>query len=187
MEEKHIAVQPEETTAHSIYYWLQTLVVAVVTITLAFTFVCRITRVEGGSMLDTLHGGDLLLLWSLGYTPGAGDVVVLNKTDDATTALLGGEAIVKRIIATGGQTVEIDYVADAVYVDGELLDEPYIREQDMNGSGRQTYEVPEGHVFVMGDNRNASTDGRAIGTVDEGYIMGKAVCILFPFSDIGLL
>ncbi len=187
MEEKQTAVQPEETPAHSIYYWLQTLVVAVVTIVLAFTFVCRITRVEGGSMLDTLHDGDLLLLWSLGYTPRAGDVVVLNKTDDETAALLGGEAIVKRVIATGGQTVEIDYVADVVYVDGEPLDEPYIREQNMNGSGHQTYEVPEGHVFVMGDNRNASTDGRAIGTVDEGYVMGKAVCILFPFADMGLL
>ncbi len=187
MEEKHTAVQPEETPAHSIYYWLQTLVVAVVTIVLLFGFVCRITRVEGGSMLDTLHEGDLLLLWDLGYIPKAGDVVVLNKTDDVTTALLGGEAIVKRIIATGGQTVEIDYVTDVVYVDGEPLDEPYIREKNMNGSGHQTYEVPEGHVFVMGDNRNASTDGRAIGTVDEGYIMGKALCILFPFADIGLL
>ncbi len=187
MEEKRPAVQAEETTAHNIYYWLQTLVVAVVTIVLLFGFVCRITRVEGGSMLDTLHNGDLLLLWDLGYTPKAGDIVVLNKTDDETTALLGGEAIVKRIIATGGQTVEIDYLADEVYVDGRLLDEPYIRQHDMNGSGHQTYEVPEGHVFVMGDNRNGSTDGRHIGTVDEGYIMGKAVCILFPFSDMGLL
>ncbi|MBQ3135255.1 MAG: signal peptidase I [Oscillospiraceae bacterium] len=187
MEENQQAVQPGETTAHNIYYWLQTLVVAVVTIVLLFGFVCRITRVEGGSMLDTLHDGDLLLLWSLGYTPKAGDVVVLNKTDDATTALLGGEAIVKRVIATGGQTVEINYATDEVYVDGERLEEPYIRERNMNGSGIRTYEVPEGHVFVMGDNRNASTDGRAIGTVDEGYVMGKAVCILFPFSDMGLL
>lgn len=187
MEENQQAVQPKETAAHNIYYWLQTLVVAVVTIVLLFGFVCRITRVKGGSMLDTLHDGDLLLLWSLGYTPKAGDVVVLNKTDDETTVLLGGEAIVKRVIATGGQTVEINYAADEVYVDGQLLDEPYIRQPDMNGSGTQTYEVPEGHVFVMGDNRNASTDGRAIGTVDEGYVMGKAVCILFPFADIGLL
>ena len=187
MEEHQQKAQPEETAAHSIYYWLQTLVVAVVTIVLLFTFVCRITRVEGGSMLDTLHHGDLLLLWSLGYSPEAGDVVVLNKTDDVTTALLGGEAIVKRVIATGGQTVEIDYDEDVVYVDGVALDEPYIRQADMTGIGSQIFEVPEGHVFVMGDNRNASTDGRAIGTVDEGYIMGKALCILFPFSDMGTL
>lgn len=179
--------QPKETPAHNLYYWLQTLVVAVVTIVLLFGFVCRITRVEGGSMLDTLHDGDLLLLWSLGYTPKAGDVVVLNKTDDQTTALLGGEAIVKRVIATGGQTVEIDYAADVVYVDGQPLDEPYIRQVDMNGSGQKVYDVPEGHVFVMGDNRNASTDGRTIGTVDERYVIGKAVCVFFPFSDLGLL
>lgn len=187
MEENRSAVQPKETPAHNIYYWLQTLVVAVVAIVLLFGFVCRITRVEGGSMLDTLHDGDLLLLWSLGYTPKAGDIVVLNKTDDETTALLGGEAIVKRVIATGGQTVEIDYGTDEVRVDGVVLDEPYIRQADMSGSGQKTYEVPEGHVFVMGDNRNASTDGRTIGTVDEGYVMGKAVCILLPFADIGLL
>ena len=187
MEEKQTAAKPKETMAHNIYYWLQTLVVAVVAIVLLFGFVCRITRVEGGSMLDTLHDGDLLLLWSLGYTPKVGDVVVLNKTDDETIALLGGEAIVKRVIATGGQTVEIDYDADVVYVDGQPLDEPYIRQADMNGSGVKVYDVPEGHVFVMGDNRNASTDGRAIGTVDEGYVIGKAVCILFPFSDFGLL
>lgn len=187
MEEHQKTARTEETVAHSIYYWLQTLVVAVATIVLLFGFVCRITRVEGGSMLNTLHEDDLLLLWSLGYTPKAGDVVVLNKTDDETAALLGGDAIVKRVIATGGQTVEIDYVADVVYVDGQPLDEPYIRDQDMNGSGHQTYEVPEGHVFVMGDNRNASTDGRAIGTVDEGYIMGKAVCILLPFDNMKLL
>ena len=183
------AREPEEKEglAHNIYYWLQTLVVAVVTIVLLFGFVCRITRVEGGSMLNTLHNGDLLLLWSLGYSPKAGDVVVLNATGDDVLESLRDEAIVKRVIATGGQTVEIDYVADVVYVDGVALDEPYICEADMKGSGCQIYEVPEGQVFVMGDNRNNSTDGRAIGPVDNGYVIGKVVCVLFPFQNMGLV
>ncbi|MBE6956068.1 MAG: signal peptidase I [Ruminococcaceae bacterium] len=185
---KQAAHEPEEKEglAHNLYYWLQTLVVAVVAIVLLFGFVCRITRVEGDSMLDTLHQDDLLLLWSLGYTPKAGDVVVLNKTGGENT-LLQDEAIVKRVIATGGQTVEIDYTADTVCVDGQLLDEPYIRDRDMNGVGTQTYEVPEGHVFVMGDNRNHSTDGRAIGPVSSDYVIGRVVCVLFPFSNFGFV
>lgn len=183
----------EEGLVFNLYYWLQTLVLAVVTIILLFTFVGRITRVEGGSMLNTLHDGDLLLLQSMGYTPKAGDVVVLNKTTDETVSLLGGDAIVKRVIATGGQTVSIDYNTSTVYVNGEPLDEPYLWEpMDFRSgpySGQTPFVVPEGSIFVMGDNRNGSTDSRheLLGTVDTDYVLGRAVCILFPFSHVGLL
>ena len=183
----------EEGIVFNLYYWLQTLVLAVVSIVLLFTFVGRITRVEGDSMLNTLHNGDLLLLRSAFYTPKAGDIVVLNKTTNETLSLLGGEAIVKRVIATEGQTVSIDYLTSTVYVDGQPLDEPYVREKmDFRSgpySGQIPFVVPEGSVFVMGDNRNNSTDSRheLLGPVDTGYILGRAVCILFPFSDIGLL
>ena len=183
----------EEGLVFNLYYWLQTLALAVVTIVLLFTFAGRITRVEGDSMLNTLHDGDLLLLQSLGYTPKAGDVVVLNKTTDETVSLLGGDAIVKRVIAVGGQSVSIDYNTSTVYVDGQPLEEPYIREaMDFRSgpySGQTPFVVPEGSIFVMGDNRNHSTDSRheLLGTVDTGYVLGRAVCILFPFSDIGLL
>ena len=194
MFDKQPDAQPKEGLAQTLYYWLQTLVVAVVSIVLIFTFFCRITRVDGGSMLNTLHNGDLLLLWSAGYTPSAGDVVVLNKTAAETAALLGGEAIVKRVIATGGQTVQIDYASDTVYVDGQPLDEPYIREANMSPmsgpySGQTSFVVPEGSIFVMGDNRNASTDGRhsMVGPVEQGYVMGRAVCVLFPLSNWRLL
>lgn len=193
MKREQPAREPEEKegAAHNLYYWLQTLVVAVVAIVLLFGFVCRITRVEGGSMLNTLHENDLLLLWSLGYTPKAGDVVVLNKTG-GESPLLQDEAIVKRVIATGGQTVQIDYGADVVYVDGVALDEPYICQEDMDirgtqYSGETLFTVPEGQVFVMGDNRNHSTDGRVIGPVDKDYVIGKAVCVLYPFSNFGCL
>lgn len=185
--------QPEESLIQNLYYWLQTLVLAVVAIVLLFTFVGRISRVEGDSMYATLHNGDLLLLQSAGYEPKAGDIVVLNKTTDETIALLGGDAIVKRIIATEGQTVSVDYETSTVYVDGQPLDEPYVRER-MEWrfgpySGQTPFVVPEGSVFVMGDNRNYSTDSRheMLGTIDTRYILGRAVCILFPFSDFGLL
>lgn len=195
MEEKRVpSPRPEEKgLVYNLYYWLQTLVLAVVAIVLLFTFVGRITRVEGGSMLNTLHNGDLLLLQSIGYKPKTGDVVVVNKTTDETVALLGGEAIVKRVIATGGQIVSIDYNTSTVYVDGHPLSEPYIREEMEPHfgpySGQTPFVVPAGSIFVMGDNRNASTDSRhqLLGPVDTGYVLGKAVCILFPFSDAGLL
>lgn len=183
----------EEGLVYNLYYWLQTLVLAVVAIVLLFTFVGRITRVEGSSMLDTLHHGDLLLLQSIGYTPKTGDVVVVNKTTDETIALLGGDAIVKRVIATGGQTVFIDYNTSTIYVDGKPLDDPYMREEMEPHfgpySGQTPFVVPEGSIFVMGDNRNASTDSRhqLLGPVDNRYVLGRAVCILFPFSDFGLL
>ena len=195
MEEHLTPSSPQEESGlvYNLYYWLQTLVLAVVAIVLLFTFVGRITRVEGASMLSTLHDGDLLLLQSIGYTPKAGDVVVVNKTTDETVALLGGEAIVKRVIAVGGQKVFIDYNTNTVYVDDKALDEPYIREpMDLRFgpySGQTPFVVPEGCIFVMGDNRNESTDSRnqLLGPVDTGYVLGRAVCILFPFSDFGLL
>lgn len=97
--------------------------------------------------------------------------------------------MVKRVIATEGQTIEIDFDRGRVYVDGELLDEPYIAEPTHNQldfQGPQT--VPEGCVFVMGDNRNASSDSRRaqIGMVDERLIVGKVLLRVFPFDSIGV-
>ena len=136
-----------------------------------------------------------MLVWSLGYQPQQGDIVVVNKT---TAEFLGGKAIVKRVIATGGQTVDIDYGTSTVYVDGVALDEPYIREpmgvpytpSAYDSTGVQTHwEVPEGSIFVMGDNRNKSTDSRdaRLGAIDEDYVLGKVVCGLWPPSKIGPL
>ena len=178
---------------NNLFYWVQTLVYAVVAIVLLFTFVGRLTRVEGSSMLNTLHDGDMLLLQSVGYQPKAGDIVVLNKTTPETTALLGGDAIVKRVVALGGQTVQIDYNTSTLYVDGQPVNEPYVREtMELRAgpySGQTPFVVPEDSVFVLGDNRNESTDSRQelLGPVHKDYILGRAVCILFPFSDMKLL
>lgn len=183
----------EKGLIYDLYYWLQTLVAAVTAIVLVFTFVGRISRVVGPSMLNTLHEGDLFLVHSLGYTPKAGDIVVLNKTTPETSAYLGGETIVKRVIATGGQQVEIDYSTSTVYVDGVPLDEPYVREPMLRKTAphvQQTFfTVPEGCIFVLGDNRNESTDSRddRLGMIDERYVLGHAVFVLFPFADLGAL
>jgi len=198
MEKKNVPVNRSKTRSedgpiYNLYYWLQTLVVSVVVIVLLFTFAGRITRVLGDSMLHTLHEGDLLLLQSIGYSPKAGDIVVLNKTTSEAATLLGGDAIVKRVIATEGQIVEIDYDNNVVYVDGIALDEPYVweemRPRPGSHSKQTSFIVPEDSIFVMGDNRNGSTDSRhdMLGMIHKDYVLGRAICILFPFSDIGLL
>ena len=154
-------------------------------IVLVFTFLGRITRVVGHSMDDTLADGELLAVWSLGYEPEQGDIVVLNKT---TADFLEGEAIVKRVIATQGQTVDITYDATGVgtvIVDGQALKEPYINEP-MLEPGYATVSfpltVPEGCVFVMGDNRNHSADSRytQIGVFNTKYILGKVLLVVWP-------
>lgn len=171
-----------------LFVWLQALMVCLVALIVVFTFCGRVVGVRGDSMYPTLHDGDMLLLRSVGYTPKQGDIVVLNKKSGVFD-----EAIVKRIIAVGGQTVSIDYEAGTVTVDGQVLDEPYTAE--VMTLPPDPYEnitevtVPEGSVFVMGDNRNHSSDSRdqRLGTVDERYILGQAVMVFYPFRDIRLL
>lgn len=169
-----------------LYFWLQALVAALVLLILVFTFVGRIIGVSGSSMVPTLHDGDMLLLQSIGYTPRQGDVVVLTKEFDAADG-----PIVKRVIATGGQHVVIDYDAGTVTVDGVVLDEPYINEPMERPMGESITDVvvPEGSIFVMGDNRNHSSDSRdvTLGTVDERYVLGRAIWVLLPFQDFGAI
>lgn len=188
MEEKN--QQPKLTKEESfkldLYFWLQALVMALVSLILVFTFVGRIIGVDGQSMVPTLHHRDMLLLQSIGYTPKQGDVVVLTK-EFATV----DQPIVKRVIATGGQTVDIDYATGTVSVDGVVLDEPYINERmQVPVSQHETIThvtVPEGSIFVMGDNRNHSSDSRdeRLGTVDERYVLGRALWVLLPFRSFG--
>ena len=191
---KHPSEEPQEESGLSsgeafkvdLYFWLQALVMALVGLILVFTFVGRIIGVDGESMMPTLHHRDMLLLQSIGYQPEQGDVVVLS-----TRSFREGSPIVKRIIAVGGQTVDIDYDTNTVSVDGVALDEPYILEhmRALPESFSTHVEVPEGSVFVMGDNRNNSTDSRSpeLGVVDERCILGKALCILLPFQDAGAI
>lgn len=172
------------------FYWLQPIMGAVLFIVLIFTFAGRLARVDGDSMNPTLEDGELMLVWSLGYQPKAGDIVILNKT---TSEALEGEAIVKRIIATAGQTVDIDYVSGTVYVNGVPLEEEYILEElyrPGNPYYQQThFEVPEDSVFVLGDNRNNSKDSRhsGVGCIHQGYLLGRAAVVIWPLSHIRIL
>ncbi|MBM6925603.1 signal peptidase I [Pseudoflavonifractor phocaeensis] len=167
-----------------LYFWLQALVMVLVALILIFTFIGRIIGVDGSSMYPTLHHGDMLLLQSIGYTPKQGDVVVLTKEFDAADG-----PIVKRVIAVGGQHVDIDYAAGTVSVDGQVLNEPYINEamREPYYENLTSVDVPEGSIFVMGDNRNNSSDSRdvTLGTVDERYVLGRALWVILPFQDFG--
>ena len=183
--------QPPRRPGAELYEWLQMFLGCVAAAVVLFNCVARLTRVDGGSMDTTLQHGEIMLIWSLGYTPKQGDIVVLNKTSVLLPDWTEPRAIVKRVIATGGQTVDVDYSAGAVYVDGQPLDEPYLHEE-MRRPGapsmQQTHwEVPEGSIFVMGDNRNYSTDSRdsQLGTIDTDYILGKAVLALWPPDRFG--
>ncbi len=167
-----------------LYEWTQALVCSVLAVVLLFTFVVRLIGVDGHSMVPTLQDGDRLLvlnsLWDSDYEYG--DIVVLRKESFLE------EPIVKRVIATEGQTVDIDFASGSVYVDGELLEEDYINEPTYVDEGTQfPLTVPEGSIFVMGDNRNHSSDSRSsdLGTVDTRYVIGKAVFLLFPGADEG--
>lgn len=171
---------------NDLFSWLQALVFALLLLILSFTFLGRIISVDGSSMYPTLHDKDMLLLQCVGYQPKQGDIVVLTKPFGGFTS-----PIVKRIIATGGQTVRIDYAEGLVYVDGVPLSEPYINEvmrepSPMTNLTIDYAEVPEGSVFVMGDNRNASSDSRHpdLGVVDERYILGRAFFVLLPFDRL---
>ena len=167
-----------------LFDWLQCIVTALVACVLIFVFVGRTIGVVGSSMVPTLEQGDRLIISKLFYTPQQGDIVVLQKDSFADYPLI------KRVIATEGQTVDIDFDAGVVYVDGVALDEPYTAEPTVvREDFDEPVTVPEGCIFVMGDNRNRSTDSRtdSIGCVDTRLIMGKALLRLTPLSKFGTI
>ena len=191
MAEKTTPEQPKLTKSEEfkqdLYFWLQALVAALVVLILLFTFVGRIITVDGDSMLPTLHNKDIMLLRSIGYTPEQGDIIVLTKD----FLHYEDQPIVKRVVAVGGQTVRIDYNESKVYVDGVALDEPYINEAVMYRLSPDSIDeltVPEGSVFVLGDNRNNSSDSRhcELGAIDNRYILGKVATVLFSPYKWGL-
>ena len=182
MNEQTVEKQPEEKSNQELFDWVQALVCSVLAVILVFTFGIRLIGVDGHSMLPTLQHGDRLLvlnsLWSHDYEYG--DIVVLRKES------FHEEPIVKRVIATAGQTVDIDFMNGVVYVDGEALEEDYINEPTFVDEGTVfPLTVPENSIFVMGDNRNHSGDSRddELGTIDNRYVIGKVVVLAFPGPD----
>lgn len=164
-----------------VFDWAEALVTALVVIVLMFSFLVRVSTVDGDSMVPTLHDRDVLLVSNLMYTPAQGDLIVADtETFD--------HPIVKRIIATEGQLVDIDFDTHEVSVDGVVLDEPYIAAPTKESFDvRFPMVVPRGCVFVLGDNRNESSDSRdsRIGCIDTRRILGRVVLRVFPLSDFG--
>ena len=179
LKRKKVEEEPR-SMKQEVYDWIQTIVAAMVACIVVFTFFVRIVGVEGRSMVPTLQHGDKLIVSNIGYTPERGDIVILRKDTFME------EPIVKRIIAVEGQEVKINFERGIVYVDGLAQKEPYINaltndEQDFD----DPIIVPENCVFVMGDNRNDSTDSRTdrLGCVDVRYIIGKVYFIITPGAD----
>ncbi len=186
------------------YEWIHCIIVAIIVCVLLFVLVARVIDVRGSSMLPTLEEGDKIIITRLAGGYHNGDIVVLQKDS------FRREPIVKRVIGTAGQTVELNFNEGTVSVDGKVLNEPYIFEKTYDsyhimdplyydiygidekedvGDGWVRVTVPEGCIFVMGDNRNNSSDSRVstIAFVDTRDVMGKAVFRLYPFFKLGAI
>lgn len=180
MNEEEKVVEKENKIPFS-YDIVSILLSALVVIMVAFTFVFRFVGVVGDSMVPTLHENDWLLVRAINTEFEQGDIII------STQPNAFNEPIVKRVIAKGGQTVNIDFTTGEVFVDGVLLKEDYIAEPTTTQQDIAfPVTVPEGKLFVLGDNRNDSTDSRssAIGMIDERYIIGKVMLRVLPFDSI---
>ena len=162
-----------------LFEWFEVVVQSLIFVVFMLTFFFRLFTVQGSSMLNTLHNGDKLFVWRYDYKPTNGDIVVIKKFGDLP------ESIVKRVIATENQSLYINFDDSSVYVDGKKISEPYIKEPYFSGGSLEIPEkIPEGYCFVMGDNRNNSTDSRELGIIKNESVLGKAVGIYFPFHRI---
>lgn len=186
------------------YDWLDTILGSVIAVIVIFTFFTRLSSVDGGSMNPTLEDKERLLITDICYTPAHNDIVVLwaeNLVNDSGTGF--GKPVVKRIVGIGGDKIKIDFESGTVYRNGEALEievedgllyedghtilEYTRRTLDYPDMYGEEVTVPEGYVFVLGDNRNNSRDSRdaAIGLVDERLIAGKVYLRVTPFDKFG--
>ncbi|MBQ8898377.1 MAG: signal peptidase I [Clostridia bacterium] len=176
--------------ALAIYEWCDAVVYALIAIVLLFTLFFKVTTVVGTSMINTLHERDTLIISKLGYEPENGDIVVI-----AMDNLYFQEPIVKRIIASGGETVNINFATHEVSVTDvngvtRVLQEDYILSPTATAADVAfPLTVPEGMLFVMGDNRNGSTDSRdsRVGLIDERQVLGHVVLRVLPIKDFGVV
>lgn len=188
MDENNNDVKNENLPQHGtsltaeVYEWAESIVFSLAVVVLIFTFVFRPVGVVGESMMDTLHDGDKVIICDVNYTPKQGDIVVLSTKAVETP-------IIKRVIAVGGQTVDIDYENNRVLVDGKEFDAPIKEKMQKMGDVELPVRVPDDCVFVMGDNRNNSFDSRYsdVGMIKTKYILGRAVFRILPFSSFGFL
>ncbi|MGI6166541.1 MAG: signal peptidase I [Eubacteriales bacterium] len=187
--------EKKTSLASELFDYVEIFVYSVCAVILVFTFIIRLCSVDGPSMKQTLHNKEVLLVSNLNYTPNQGDIIVFHMTGSPDPDL--NKPIVKRVIATAGKYVRIDYDAGLVYVsddnlfeEDDILDESgyiYLSNGRWNKSGVYETYVPEGYLFVMGDNRNNSRDSRdsMIDLLDQRRVFGKVLLRLFPLSKAG--
>lgn len=169
-----------ETAWRSVFRWLYAIVGVLVVFFVSWTLFFHIVGVDGSSMQPTLSDNDRLFVYTFNYKPQNGDIVVIaSETGDAY--------LVKRVVALEKQVVDVDSTGGVVYVDGGAVEGEYafpITKKAENEIA-YPYTVPDGKIFVMGDNRDDSVDSRSrfVGAVDESRIIGKVVFRFYPFSD----
>jgi len=192
-------VMEKKKVAEELFDWIEIFSSALLTVILLFTFIFRLVTVQGPSMEQTLHEKENLIISNLFYTPKQGDIVVIQVPNPNFPT-----PIIKRVIAVEGQEVSFDFEKWLVYVDGEpiyeidgeAVIEPYVnyeRGKYMNGGENITDSMPimiePGKIFVMGDNRNHSSDSRSasIGQVDIRNVVGRVLVRVFPFDKFGVV
>lgn len=193
IQKKKFAIAPTEGFASGAFDWVRCVIVAVAVVVMFLTFVFRLVEVEGTSMNDTLENSDKVIVTNLFYTPHNNDVVVISHGTKYP------KPIIKRVIAVEGQTIKLDYENDKIFVEGIELDEDsYIKGTTFSGKFGDKYlpldddnsfVVPEGKLFVMGDNREVSLDSRyaEIGLIDVDTVIGKAQLVVIPFNRFGFI
>lgn len=176
----------------NIFEWLDVVVASVVVVVIIFTFVFRMVAIDGDSMNNTLINGERVIITNMFYEPKRGDIVVISRnTKNSSVAGSYKQPIIKRIIATEGDIVDIDFELGHVYVNNQMLEESYIKEPTFTkGDVEFPLVVKENCVFVLGDNRNNSSDSRSSqmgdnGQIDVKYILGHAVLRIFPLNKFG--
>ena len=176
----------DELVKKEVLPYMKDLAVVLCVVLIAFLFCFRIAVVDGDSMLNTLVDGDYVLLLNrlVSGNPEQGDIVVISTNNYGN-----GKPIIKRVIATEGQVIDIDFETGTVTVDGKVLNEPYIKDLTKRSFSGVQYPltVEKGCIFVMGDNRMNSTDSRStqIGQIDCREVIGKAIFCIFPGDDEG--
>ncbi len=169
-----------------LFGWIHCLVTCVVLIVVLLVFFFRPVTVVGDSMGDTLAENDTIILTNFLYRPQQGDIVVIN----ADSASGESTALIARVIAVGGQSISIEEDKNRVLVDGKIIDEPYVKGETSTGIEWDVPStIPDGYVFVMGDNRESSVDSRyqSVGLVHESDIIGKAQFLVYPFDRISVI